>query len=915
MLQSSEPIPQAEDGVVESAWRLMLRPELAVLAAGVAAADLSFRQRDLDSAGLDPQSLVKLLIWLAPLAFLAQFPTMVLSTVKRGPIAFLVAYFVIGTVLFPFSDTPLLSIGTGVTFLSMMAGTSWAVYLHGWRRVMLVVTATYLAISVGHALFELLIPAVSRDFANAGDSFIPGLRRIQGVNNSPTVISVSAGAMVVTGLATLDQRIGSRRIGLGAVASGGVLLLWSQSRISILAVAVIMVIAASRRRPALASIGVVGVVAAVLIITPIGLLDYVTENFSRQGENPDVVDDLTSGRSEIWPIVIDLANESPVIGRGLGAARFSLSEATEDELGTVIPSAHNFALQTYFTLGVVGSLLMIGAHVSYAIAAARRPDFWRDAVVLFVIVQGLADTVIGESNPRAITFVWLAALAVGASELRDLDLARRGVQPPPRANWSGLGDAPRSVLRSAHAHRLLVGSLAALVVFGWGVNAYLIRTPIWESSAEISVRRSDAVRAIDPNAQYWTDLRRDNANEVELAYSSEVASVATARLGYDASVDASAEIGEQVIVVRARSGDRNDSVEIARTFAEVFVEVRTEALGSEYDRAVAAVAGRIAAVNSEIQTLGVNATVQQRSALEDTRAEFLRERDNLETVAELERRHPAEITVRPTAADSPVSPSLPLDAILAVLGGLVVGVTVATAFDRVGTRLRSAAAVERAAKGCRVTELARVSRDGSATDLGTNDSGHSLAQLLHGTVPEGGLVLVVGVGDHVAAFDAAERLAGGLAGVGRRALVVDADLAPGAEPVVRGFGESDGGRGLAEIVAGEHSLDEVAEGGIGPLVRRLGRGRVSAESAVMFDVRSAGLDRLRSNGASEPETLVVVVPFHGQPRLPLVAQADAVITVVPVDGPVGVSRVQLRAALEAVQVSGGSDVEVVAVAD
>ena len=912
--QARRPVPQAPPGVVESGWRLMLRPELAVLAAGVAATDLSFRRRDLESSGLDPQSLLKLLIWLAPLVFLAQFPTLVLSTLKRGPIAFLVAYFTLGTVLFPFSDTPLLTSGTGITFLAMLVGTSWAVYLHGWRRVMLVLTATYLIISMGHVLFEVLIPAASRDFATAGDSFIPGLRRIQGVNNSPTVISVGAGAMLLTGLATLDQRVGSRRIGLGAVATGAVLLLWSQSRISILAVALVLLLAASRRRPALATLGVVVAVAAVLIVTPVGLLDYVTENFSREGENPDVVDDLTSGRSEIWPIVVDLANESPVIGRGLGAARFTLSEATEDELGTVIPSAHNFALQTYFTLGLVGSVLMIGAHVAYVIAAARRPDFWRDAVILFVVVQGFADTVIGESNPRAITFLWLAALAVGASELRDRDLARRGVQPPARASWSGLGDAPRSVLRSGFSHRAMVFGVAALVVAGWGINSYLIRSPIWESTAEISVRRSDAVRSIDPNAQYWTDLRRDNANEVELAYSSEVAAVATARLGYDASVDARAKIGEEVIVLRARSGDRNDSVEIAQTFAEAFVDVRTEALASEYDRAGVAVTDRIASVTRQLETLGVNATVQQRQALEDTRSSFLRERDNLEIVAQLERQHPAELTVQPVAADSPVSPRLPLDAFLAVLGGLAVGLAAAVAFDRVGTRMRSVAAVERGAKGHRVFELPRLSRSAGPPEFADNDGGESLAQLLQGAVPRGGAVLVVGVGDPLVAFDTAQQLAAGLASLGHRVLVVDAELHPDAAPQPEDFGAS--GRGLADLVANECILSDVVSNTANPKVRHLGRGRVSAESALVFDVGTEGLGRLRTpdgSQAEDPDTLVVVQGYHGQSRIAVAAQVDAVALAVAVGRFDGLDRSSMLTALETLALSNGPTAEVVAV--
>ena len=76
--------------------------------------------------------------------------------------------------------------------------------------------------------------------------------------------------------------------------------------------------------------------------------------------------------------------------------------------------AHNLVLQVLFASGAVGLALFIAIHLSYVRQARLNRDHWRDSIVVFVLVLGLAESVLGEVTPRAISYIWIMAISAAS---------------------------------------------------------------------------------------------------------------------------------------------------------------------------------------------------------------------------------------------------------------------------------------------------------------------------------------------------------------------------------------------------------------------------------------------------------------------------------------------------------------------
>jgi O-antigen ligase len=116
-----------------------------------------------------------------------------------------------------------------------------------------------------------------------------------------------------------------------------------------------------------------------------GVAERLTEGMgSDAGQVGAEVDDyaVTSGRTMIWPYVIDKIEESPIIGHGrLAMTRTGVSTFLLEELGEGFPHPHNAYLEMLLDNGVVGFLLVMpfyGLIVWYSIRLfrdSRNPMF------------------------------------------------------------------------------------------------------------------------------------------------------------------------------------------------------------------------------------------------------------------------------------------------------------------------------------------------------------------------------------------------------------------------------------------------------------------------------------------------------------------------------------------------------------
>ena len=98
--------------------------------------------------------------------------------------------------------------------------------------------------------------------------------------------------------------------------------------------------------------------------------------------------EMTSGRTLIWPYVIDKIGESPIIGHGrLAMARTGLRDKLMADYGESFPHPHNMYLQTLLDNGILGSIPIFLFWGTTLVYSAR---LFRSSNRLYAAVGGLS---------------------------------------------------------------------------------------------------------------------------------------------------------------------------------------------------------------------------------------------------------------------------------------------------------------------------------------------------------------------------------------------------------------------------------------------------------------------------------------------------------------------------------------------
>ena len=146
------------------------------------------------------------------------------------------------------------------------------------------------------------------------------------------------------------------------------------------------------------------VVAAALFFALPGTMDRVMYGFGKTDVSGQAITDdyeVTSGRTQIWPHVIDKIEESPVIGQGrLGMRRSGVTELLHREYGQfeAFPHPHNMYLELLLDNGVLGAipvLLFFGFTLVYSAKLFRDADPWCSAAGGLALALTLAQLIAG----------------------------------------------------------------------------------------------------------------------------------------------------------------------------------------------------------------------------------------------------------------------------------------------------------------------------------------------------------------------------------------------------------------------------------------------------------------------------------------------------------------------------------------
>lgn len=263
------------------------------------------------------------------------------------------------------------------------------------------------------------------------------------------------GAMMIYGaLACVAAAITAPRRRLLWLATLGLcigLIVMTRSATSALALAIVLVgavgLAFMNRGPASAVLGLWAAITGVLVVG--GLFLLAPDAFYHAiGKDPSL-----TGRTEIWAAVQRASDQRPLLGYGFSAFWDIASKpamAIREQLGWVVPTAHNGWLDLKIQLGQIGVALFATVFGAAVLAAIARGGRLRDGyfAILFLAVYGL--TIMSESFILAHNSLpWVLAVAAmarvmgpapRAAVVRQAQAPRRPIQPlaqawPPAETW------------------------------------------------------------------------------------------------------------------------------------------------------------------------------------------------------------------------------------------------------------------------------------------------------------------------------------------------------------------------------------------------------------------------------------------------------------------------------------------------
>jgi O-antigen ligase len=338
------------------------------------------------------------------------------------------------------SATPFYTLGSSFALIAWILFAAAAAARCGARELHLALLAGTSIFLVGSWIVYLLAPEIGTVTFVSGRKMVTRFVGLAGTPNGAGQMAalhlVVFASLYASGLHRSCRRaLIVTMAGVTVLAIGALIL--AQSRGSALAlIATALLLFAQRTRSIPLVIAGFALAVFSMLALP-GLVDWLAQTvtgFSRGGSLNEIV--TMTGRTHVWSFIVEKAMESPIYGFGYGAGKEIINQGYQNAWGGGFGgSAHNAFLQTLLDLGFLGAAAFGAIFVMAALSFLARPVFFRDAVVVMVLVMGLAESSVSNSI-EVFTLVWLLALFVGIKPVSavsdDRDLASSRARPAGR---------------------------------------------------------------------------------------------------------------------------------------------------------------------------------------------------------------------------------------------------------------------------------------------------------------------------------------------------------------------------------------------------------------------------------------------------------------------------------------------------
>lgn len=367
--------------------------------------DMSFRSRDLSDMSVDGAVMFRLVLWSAALAVgLANLPES-WRYFRNASCIGLLAYLVVAAFSALYSLVPRYTLGCLYGYVCMFPFMAAAVARLGVRdtiRILLLAIGAHVAIAV--ALWPVA-PDIVMWRGGSGSEM-----RLRGLVGHPFRMAEVAAIFLLSGW-IMWQRGWMSTLALAAVgALGGLALALTQTRSSMLAVAVALASVGRFRSLGIAAFAATAIAALIAVNVSPQALGAIALQFSRGDE---VQSTLTlTGRTHIWSESLRLFSERPLLGYGFAATRalFPQEFLPAKEGGEAPSHAHNILVQSLVATGIIGTLLLLVPLGLPILHSLRHRDGLTNPITWYVVVVGVAGLGPIGTAPRSLTIVWILSL-------------------------------------------------------------------------------------------------------------------------------------------------------------------------------------------------------------------------------------------------------------------------------------------------------------------------------------------------------------------------------------------------------------------------------------------------------------------------------------------------------------------------
>ena len=307
------------------------------------------------------------------------------------------------------SVTPKESVASAISIACVLLCTSRVLVQHGVESVLRTVLYALSAFVLISWILFLFVPEIGVfEEATVEDQFF---KRMGGLAH-PNTLGQFSGLNIVLGLLFFRNyglKMNKWRWLVIALAAGA--LIASVSRTSLIATVFALVFVyrdkCLRREylPYIFGLGILGVMGLLALSAMTDLGSAIESKLAVVSKSGDAEELTTAtGRAEIWAYSIKLIVQQPVFGYGAATSKWFLSDYS---LYT-----HNLVLNVAFSTGVFGGLACLMMVLGRVSSVIYRPHRIADALLVFILVNGMFENVIFSILCGLPTIVWIIAMAI-----------------------------------------------------------------------------------------------------------------------------------------------------------------------------------------------------------------------------------------------------------------------------------------------------------------------------------------------------------------------------------------------------------------------------------------------------------------------------------------------------------------------